>query len=282
MKTLIAIFLTIVVMNVKGQVTMDDSAQYKYGKSILKNALKQIEESNGEMVYADYWNLALAHAYMGKDKKVVLNYLRQSKEDSPSDFYVVCKESVKASGKVEDLLFYKLFKDEFINLMSAAKEEVDNMAETKPNEAHAIKNEAVVNVLKAMMAKDQLYRGKDDFFTNDSIRKLQYKLDAENTTKLEYLFNTFGYPGKSIVGDNQYQDYACMIVEHGQTLENQKRWLNIIAKALENGELHKNPLRMLIDRIHWRETGKQIFGSHVGIPFDNEEVVKEIKEKYGL
>lgn len=29
MRTLIAIFLTIVVMNVKGQVTMDDSAQYK-------------------------------------------------------------------------------------------------------------------------------------------------------------------------------------------------------------------------------------------------------------
>jgi len=96
------------------------------------------------------------------------------------------------------------------------------------------------------------------------------------------LFNKFGYPGKSIVGDNEYQDYTCLLVEHGQTLENQKKWFEIIAKALKNEELHKNPVRMLIDRIHWKEPGKQIFGSHAGIPFDNEEVIKAIEEKYGL
>lgn len=234
------------------------------------------------MVYADYWNLALALAYMGKDKKVVLNYLRQSKEDSPSDFYVVCKESVKANGKIEDLLFHQLFKEEFIKLMNDAKEEVDNMVVTKPKKIDNIKNKEVVNMLKAMMEKDRLYRGKNNFFTNDSIRKLQYKLDAENTEKLEYLFNTFGYPGKSIVGDNEYQDYACIIIEHGASLENLKQKLEIIAKAQSNGELRKAPVRMLIDRIHWRETGKQIFGSHVGIPFDNEEVIKGIEDKYGL
>ena len=96
------------------------------------------------------------------------------------------------------------------------------------------------------------------------------------------MFNKFGYPGKSIVGDNEYKDYTCLLVEHGQTLENQKKWFEIIAKALKNEELHKNPVRMLIDRIHWKEPGKQIFGSHAGIPFDNEEVIKAIEEKYGL
>jgi uncharacterized protein YfkK (UPF0435 family) len=268
------------VMSIQGQQKIKDSVAF--GKSILQNALKQIDDSDGEMVYADYWNLALANAYMGKDKKVVLNYLRQSKDASVPDFYIICKKTIVAYGGLENVHFYKILRDEFISLMNEAKHKMANMEVAKPEKIDNIKNEEVVDILKAMMVKDRQYRTRADFFTNDSIRKLQYKLDAENTKELEYLFNKFGYPGKSIVGDNEYQDYTCLIVEHGQTLENQKKWFEIIAKALKNEELNKNPVRMLIDRIHWRETGKQIFGSHAEIPFDNEEVIKDIEEKYGL
>ena len=39
---------------------------------------------------------------------------------------------------------------------------------------------------------------------------------------------------------------------------------------------------MLLDRIHWKETNKQYFGSHVGVPLETEEEIKRIKLKYGI
>ena len=48
------------------------------------------------------------------------------------------------------------------------------------------------------------------------------------------------------------------------------------------GEVKKPYVRMLVDRIHWKKTGKQIFGSHGSIPFDDEKTIQQYREKYGL
>ena len=125
------------------------------------------------------------------------------------------------------------------------------------------------------MDKDSFYRYKTEW------DERQRKLDMDVQLELTEILNTYGYPGKSLVGEN-YMNYACLMIEHGGELEYQEKYLPMVAEALKNGELEKNYVRMLIDRIHWKKTNKQIFGSQNGVPFDTDEVIREFKAKYNL
>ena len=61
---------------------------YDKGKYFLENTYKQMKE-NGNVCYADFWNIALAYAYMGQDTEEILVLLKKSKADSPESFCLV-------------------------------------------------------------------------------------------------------------------------------------------------------------------------------------------------
>lgn len=257
---------------------------YSKGKYILENVEKELSNNNNNVTYADYWNLALGNALIGKEDKVVLEYLKQSKDADNEAFNDICNRLISYYNyDIKNTVFYKLLTDEFVTLFKTSEIELkSNTGKPKKNEVIANSNDKIVAILNSMLIKDQKYRKDYDFLADKNKQKLQSKLDKENREQLEMLFSKYGYCGKSLLGNNKYKNYMCLLVEHGQALSDQKKWLGIILTALKKGELDKNPVRMLFDRIHWQETGKQYFGSHTGIPFESKEEIDRIKKLYDL
>ena len=253
---------------------------YNKGKYILENTYKSMEE-HGDIVYADYWNIAVGYSYTGYDKNKVWEFLKKSKATDKESFCAIIhhgKKEIK-SGK-----FFKLFGDDFLALIADCK----NVGVPKPMQSSLKEkshynglNYELISQLDAMMVKDQKYRRDDDVLTNKEKWAKQKALDGENQRKLKIIFDKYGYPGKSLVGD-EYNDFACLILEHGSDLDFQEKYFPLVIEAMKKGEVEKNMVRMLIDRIHWKKTGKQIFGSHIGVPMEAENIIREVQHRYGL
>lgn len=109
----------------------------------------------------------------------------------------------------------------------------------------------------------------------------QQQLDAQNTAQLQQLLASYGYPGKSLVGE-AFGDYAAIVMIHSSDLDFQEASLPLLATACKNGEASYGVLKLLVDKIHWKKTGKQVFGSQIGVPFDEPAVVARIKAQYEL
>ncbi len=260
---------------------IDNTSQdYEKGKHILSQTRKNIENNKGEKNYVDYWNLAKGIALTEGDKEKVHTLLLKSCKDDAFSFYDITQLDISfVDNDIKNTTFYKLLGDGYIDIVKDAQMMSSKKEETEEKVDNII-NQVVVDELIEMMKIDQRYRQLGNAYRINKLK--QDSLDAINQKRLIELFSTYGYPGKSITGDNKYKDYTCLIVEHGQNLTDQKKWLLIIAEAYRNGELSVGPLKMLLDRIHWKEVGKQYFGSHVGIPFEPNEEIQRVKLKYGI
>ena len=255
----------------------------RLGQMILQETRNAIEKAGGAANYIDYWNFATAYRYLGIEKDSIYINLQRSAAADPQNFLELVNYGVAAKGNDINLFpFYKCLGTPFLELVENTKKIAKNQIKSTPEHPDII-NQKVVNLLIEMMESDQQYRKSPDFFSNKSYRQKQYVLDSLNAQKLYALYQKYGYPGKSITGDNEYQDYFCLMVEHGQNQTDKHRfWLPIIAEAFKKNELHAACFKMLLDRIHWLETGKQYFGSHLGIPLERNEEITKIRALYGL
>jgi hypothetical protein len=259
------------------------SADYKKGVRILEQTQQEIDLKNGDINYAHYWNLAAGIALTEGNKIKTYNYLLQCQKKDNVGFNDLVGYLIEFNNN--DILttkFHQLLKDEFLNLIAVSEREISKNSDQKEIEITNIINEKAVRVLIQMMLRDQKHRQTAGFLWNKSLQTEQRKLDLINREELIKLYDNYGYPGKSITGDNKYKNYTCLITEHGQDLKDQKKWLPIISQAHKEGELNTNPLKMLLDRIHWQEYNKQYFGSHVGVPFTSGQEIVLIKSKYGI
>lgn len=280
MKRYSLIILTLICFNCNAQV--DTSTEdYRKGKTILEQTQQRIESNNDEIDYVDYWNLALGTALTERDEEKTYDYLILSQQKDNIGFYDIAGYLVAYyNNDIKNTDFYKLLGQQFIDLIDKSKEELSQ--NNSKSEIQNIINKEIVALLREMLNRDKKYRQDKAFLLSKDLQNKQTKLDSINRKELINLFNEYGYVGKLITGDNEYKNYVCLIVEHGQSLTDQKKWLPIIAEAFKNGELNANPLKMLLDRVHWKETKKQYFGSHAGVPFESDEEIKRIKLKYGL
>ncbi|HFA49628.1 MAG TPA: hypothetical protein ENJ95_11500 [Bacteroidetes bacterium] len=257
---------------------------YNKGKYILENTYKSMEE-HGDTVYADYWNIAVGYSYMDYDKNEILELLKKSKEEDAESFCIIAqfKNSSKPEG-YKSSKFYKLLGADFENLIK----DCEHDGTLKPFESSLKEksyykglNYDLIAQLDRMMLKDQKYRRDNDVLTNKKKWEKQKALDMENQIELANIFEKYGYPGKSLVGSD-FDSNACLILEHGSDLAFQEKWFPTVIEAMRKGEADINIVRMLIDRIYWKKTGKQIFGSHVDVPMEEEKIIREIQAEYGL
>jgi len=259
------------------------SADYTKGIHILEQTNQRINSRNGEIGSIDYWNLAVGTAFSEQDKVKTYEYLLKSQQLDNAGFYENMEYLISFSNKdIRTTYFYKLLGQKFLNLFETSKNGLKSSESSGELEVENIKNQEVVNILIEMMDRDTKYRTDKNFLFEENLQKKQYELDAVNRAELIKLFDKYGYVGKSITGDNLYKNYICLLVEHGQNLTDQKKWLPIIAEAYNKGEMTANPLKMLLDRIGWKENNKQYFGSHIGVPFASKEDINAIKLKYGI
>lgn len=257
---------------------------YDRGKEILKNSYEQyLEASDGE-TYIDYWNIAFAFSKMGVDEPTIMKYLNKAKALDHNDFCMIVNQQAYVNQGIENTPFYQLIEDEYLELTQSCFEiqmTSITISELKLKKAEidiTKYNEQLIDQLIVCIEKDQRYRGNNTYEENKSKQDI---LDNEVQIELTKILDTYGYPGKGLVGE-PFMNYTCIMIEHGGSLDYQEKYFPHVVEAYKLKQMDKGALKMLVDRIHWKKYKKQIFGSHVGVPFDTPEVISSLREKYGL
>ena len=109
--------------------------------------------------------------------------------------------------------------------------------------------------LDSIMVLDQKYR--TDWETYDKHDKEQFIIDSTNLVFIEKVFKDYGYPGKSLVGE-ETNETAFYVVQHSWDIS---KYIGLIKKAGEAGELPMTKVCMMIDRNLMHQGKKQIYGT---------------------
>lgn len=122
-----------------------------------------------------------------------------------------------------------------------------------------------------VMIDDQLYRqeisekGKELGWQSEEVKALwakQTPLDSANEVYITHLLDSLGrYPGRSLVGPD-LSSTAFLVIQHADH-DTQKKYLPMLEKAANEGEMAKSSLALLIDRILIRDGKPQKYGSQV-------------------
>lgn len=103
----------------------------------------------------------------------------------------------------------------------------------------------------------------------DSLWVLQNAADSVNTLRICEVIDEKGYPGRSLVGDS-HASTAFLVIQHAD-LEIQEKYLPIITKAADDGEVRWSSVALLVDRVNMRNGKPQIYGSQVSRHPETEE-----------
>jgi TonB family protein len=132
-------------------------------------------------------------------------------------------------------------------------------------------NKALQMQLDSINKTDQLYRGS---LIEDTAKKYgwqsarvrlvmnkQAQIDRQNLQKVETIIKQYGYPGKSLAGE-QRKSIAFIVIQHND-LDAQEKHLPLLTEAANKGELNWSSLAIMIDRITTGHGKKQIYGSQL-------------------
>ena len=139
-------------------------------------------------------------------------------------------------------------------------------------------NRLLKKQLDSIMVKDQLYRDTlsllMDPVKGDSIAKTlsltkqqasgrfwtkQNRLDSLNLVFIEGLITKYGYPGKTLV-DTPANETAWYVIQHSPKIE---KYLPMIKKAAESGELPFRLYAMMLDRQLMQRKQEQVYGTQI-------------------
>jgi len=172
------------------------------------------------------------------------------------------------------------------------------------NKASGLNKTLEAELLK-MGADDQKYRGvidaeaikmsstgaakaSDEFV---AAVKSQNEIDARNIARLEEIIRQYGWPGKSLVGE-EAGTAAFLILQHGD-LTRQEKYLPLLKKAARKGDARPADAAMLEDRVLVRRGKRQLYGTQVRFgpdtggkmvlePIEDEEHVDARRASVGL
>jgi hypothetical protein len=124
-------------------------------------------------------------------------------------------------------------------------------------------NQQLLNALLALNERDTNTRSrliKEGKLYGDYAPEMQ-QVHQENAIELDRLISEYGWPGISLVGLEGCR-VAWLIAQHSIcTPELQRKFLTILAKALERGDAPKPQVAYLTDRIRFNENKPQVYGT---------------------
>ncbi|MFA6957352.1 MAG: DUF6624 domain-containing protein [Thermoanaerobaculia bacterium] len=123
---------------------------------------------------------------------------------------------------------------------------------------------------------------------NPAVQAEVDEVDRANLVEIERIIAKHGYPGRSLVGAKAAGS-AWTIIQHAD-LATQKKYLDVMTKAVDSGDLEGALLATTVDRIRIREGKPQVYGSQfhevdggmVPQPIEDPEHVDERRAKVGL
>ena len=246
---------------------------YRFNLNILEETYHYIKGKEGNLVYANYWNLAFAYANLKQDKKIVREFLFKSKALDPMSFSIIFADEENEFDTWDGYLSIEEF--------NQLKKEADVLVASELNQTTSPQPQKkslnnLVETFEWIKARDKQYRiGK-----NKDLDK-QDQIDRENLRIIDSLYNEYcRYIGKSLVGEEN-QSVMWLVIQHSD-IETMEKYLPILKKAVSDRELSETSLKMTIDRIYASKFNYQIFGSQIGVPLADEAIIIEVKKALPL
>lgn len=113
--------------------------------------------------------------------------------------------------------------------------------------------------------------------------------DAQNTIWLDEVIKQYGWPGKSLVGEDGARA-AFLLAQHSPSPVFQKRCLELLKTAVNQNDADVKHLAYLTDRVLISDGKPQLYGTQgtekngviVPLPLEDEEHVDERRQSIGL
>jgi len=298
MKTKMYLIAVVVLLSLNASAQIDTNFYPEKAKDIpeevYRNFKKRLESTytiinenpTGEVGFIDFWNTAMCYANMSVDTTNLLNLLLKAREANSSFFCEMIIRQYEANNKDLNLIrFHKVLGNQYLDLFNECEQteiktkSLEELFKEKTELDLTGLNESLIDRLITLIYKDQIYRHSTPFYEKN--REKQHKIDREVEKELITIFDAYGYPSKELVGE-KYAKLGCLLLEHSGQPATQKKYIPLIAEAFKEDSSIGPFLSMLLDRYYMRTTGKQIFGSHTGIPFQSDKIITEVKKKFGF
>ena len=241
-----------------------------------------------------HMNIALCYARLGENEEVVFNQIQKAIDTFP---FISCSivglniERAKQEGK--PYVYETINKNRWKNICSFC-DSVTTRKKQMMNADNGSLNQKLITQLQQLSDNDKKMRSQpDEIYGSEAYKsywKEQNRLDAINQEAVKGIIEKHGYPGKSLVGQAN-ASIAAIIIQHAP-LSMQEEYLPIILKAQKEDEITTGLVHLLVDRIHTKKYGKQIFGSQqiwddklqkmVSVPLYSEKEIATIKKQYNL
>jgi len=255
------------------QRTNVSSKKYNWSIEVISETKKSLLNNGKNYFGAHYWNILTAFDFLEEDTDLLkLVFIKLANSKGGCEYITSYKDMVKFDDKIPELYtqYYKSCANEQKN---EKKFNIDKyITENKLNNQ-------LVKIINKIDINDQKYRSEDE----QKFRTKQPELDKQNQKIIDSLFAGYDkYIGKSLVG-KKFEYVMWSVIQHSNPVMMEK-YLPIVQKAVENNELEKTPLKMLIDRFYGLKYGYQIFGSQNGFGFKmaDEQTRKAIIKKYKI
>jgi uncharacterized membrane protein YphA (DoxX/SURF4 family) len=117
--------------------------------------------------------------------------------------------------------------------------------------------------------------------------KMQVVIDSANLNYVERIFNSVGYPGKSLVGEPT-NTAAWYVLQHSNKIG---EYIHLVKKAGQEGELPMNLVAMMEDRYLMDQEKPQVYGTQGRMdengnkyiwPIENPETVNQRRKEAGF
>lgn len=255
------------------QRTNVSSKKYNWSIEVISETKKSLLNNGKNYFGAHYWNILTAFDFLEEDTDLLkLVFIKLANSKGGCEYITSYKDMVKFDDKIPELYtqYYKSCANEQKN---EKKFNIDKYI-TK----NKLNNE-LVKLINKIDINDQKYRSEDE----QKFKTKQPELDIQNQKIIDSLFAEYEkYIGKSLVG-KKFEYVMWSVIQHSNP-DMMEKYLPIVQKAVENNELEKTPLKMLVDRFYGLKYGYQIFGSQNGFGFKmaDEQTRKAIIKKYKI
>lgn len=137
-------------------------------------------------------------------------------------------------------------------------------------------------------ADQRVRQGFGSNMTAETVAEIQ-KVDARHTSRMRAIVEKYGWPGRSLVGDDG-SHAAWVLVQHAD-IDFMAQCLSLMERAVAGGQAFAKDYVYLLDRVRMQQGKPQIYGTQFTIaadgqlllhPIENAEAVDERRKAVGL